>query len=205
MLNIDRVVELGIEHLDIIFEDVWLLLQDEIDVAESHILKLWLARHEADQRSSQLLDVNAAVFGRGDVVNALENDFDCREHHSRVAVRQARADALTDQLGLFRVLRVVRRNRLENEDLAPLIRLVDGRENFVQILALIELEVVLTALVRNLKERSTGVCYDDRIAVLEQALQQLDQVLLDNDTWRYSIQLCNGKSGRFFDVRVEVV
>ena len=50
-LNIDRVIKFSIENLDVVLENVRLLLQYKVNVPQSHILHLRLARHKTNQRS----------------------------------------------------------------------------------------------------------------------------------------------------------
>ena len=58
----------------------------------------------------------------------LDTDLNSGEDDSSVSMSQARSDPLTDTLGLPVVLRVVAGEAIQDEHLAPLRALVEGRE-----------------------------------------------------------------------------
>ena len=54
-LDIDGVIVLDKEHFDAILQNLWSLLNNEVDVAQGNVLDLGLARQECHQGRSELL------------------------------------------------------------------------------------------------------------------------------------------------------
>ena len=130
--DVDRVVVLDEEHLHFVLEDVGLLLDDEVDVAQGHVLDLGLGGEEGDEGRGEFLAEGAAELGvAGEDLHHLHEDFDGREDDGGVGVGEAGGDALADALGLALVLGVVVGEGVEDEDLAPFGALVEGGEEFV--------------------------------------------------------------------------
>mmetsp|Transcript_61830 Transcript_61830/g.177325 ORF Transcript_61830/g.177325 Transcript_61830/m.177325 type:complete len:728 (+) Transcript_61830:225-2408(+) len=127
-LDIHRVVVLAEEHLDVRGEDARTLLDDEANVPQDDILDLRLAREQGDQRRVQLLGQGAERLCVVDVLHAREDDLDGRQHHRGVGVRQPRGDALGDGLRIARARGHVHGEGVQDEDLAPLVALVEGRQ-----------------------------------------------------------------------------
>jgi len=70
--HVHWIIELAIEHLDIVLENLWLLLKDEANVSQSDILNLSFTRQKRNQRCSKLFDdpLSHSVFL--DIVDAFE-------------------------------------------------------------------------------------------------------------------------------------
>ena len=71
----------------------------------------------------------------------------------------------------------------QDEDLTPFGGFVNGGEQLAQVLVLMEFEVVLASVVRDLQERGTCVGDNDGIAILKEALQKLEHVRVENHLW----------------------
>mmetsp|Transcript_10469 Transcript_10469/g.36831 ORF Transcript_10469/g.36831 Transcript_10469/m.36831 type:complete len:710 (+) Transcript_10469:291-2420(+) len=127
-LDVHRVVVLAEEHLDVRGEDAGALLDDEANVPQDDILDLRLAREQGDQRRVQLLGQGAERLCVVDVLHAREDDLDGRQHHRGVGVRQPRGDALGDGLRIARARGHVDGEGVQDENLAPLVALVEGRQ-----------------------------------------------------------------------------
>jgi hypothetical protein len=54
--DVHWIVKLAIEHLDVVFEDLWLLLKDKANVSQGDILNLGLASQKRNQGCGELFD-----------------------------------------------------------------------------------------------------------------------------------------------------
>lgn len=72
-------------------------LYNEIDVAQGHILQLWLCGQQCDQGRGQLLEqCGIVVQVLGQHLHELHQHLHRRQHHSRVGMGESRSDPLTD-------------------------------------------------------------------------------------------------------------
>mmetsp|Transcript_37558 Transcript_37558/g.81412 ORF Transcript_37558/g.81412 Transcript_37558/m.81412 type:complete len:424 (-) Transcript_37558:321-1592(-) len=131
-LDVDGVVVLAEEHLDLPVQDRRSLLNDEVDVAECHVLNFRLGGEERHERRGELAGERARGVGIGDDLHVLEHDLDGGEHDGGVGMLQTGHDTVDDALSLTRIARCVPRQRIQDEHLAPLSALVQGGKELLK-------------------------------------------------------------------------
>mmetsp|Transcript_10368 Transcript_10368/g.32381 ORF Transcript_10368/g.32381 Transcript_10368/m.32381 type:complete len:728 (+) Transcript_10368:216-2399(+) len=127
-LDVHWIVVLAEEHLDITRQDPRTLLHDQADVSQGDILHLGLARQQRHERRIHLLRQHPERLRGIDVLHALQDHLDGGQHHGRVRVREPRCDALGDGLCVAGARGHIASERVEDEHLAPLVALVEGRQ-----------------------------------------------------------------------------
>ena len=75
-LDVEGVLEVAEEDADFSFKDLWVLHQNQVDVACGHVLDLWSVVHQGDQRRRKLAANRATAISRlVDAIKELEDNF----------------------------------------------------------------------------------------------------------------------------------
>ena len=213
-LHVEGIVVLAEEDLDVLRQQVRHLLDDQPQVAQRHIAQLRAVhRRQRHQRTGELVQrrlrqlLVAVLHVQQDHLHSATRHITpthSPQHHSSVHVLKTRNCLLHDQHRLLLVLRDVRCQRIQNEDLTPLRTLVQRRQQFVHQLRLQAQHVVADGLA-DVAQRGDRVRHHHRTRVADHAAETLDEALLLAALGVHVVELGHADGRRLAHVRVHIV
>ena len=119
-LDVNWIVVFAEKHLDFVFQNLLVLLNNQVDVPQSNILHLRFRAQTSNDGRRHLPAAPSYDITVLHVSHHLEQHFDRAQHHRPVHVLQSRDHTFDDLLGISRILGHVLRERIQDEHLAPL-------------------------------------------------------------------------------------
>ena len=199
-LDIRRVIVLAEKDAHLVGQNVRVLLQDQIDVAQRDPLHLGLARNERDQRRRHLSHELLDKLGLARRLHMHQHDLDGAKDDSAVGMLELWHDALTYVLRLALIGTSVRREGMEDCNTAPFRALVQRHQQLHEHVR-IQHKRGMPAAVRELRhlvdicERRDGVGHDHGIVVRDHVLDTIDKATLDRELGFEAEQLRNAQHG----------
>lgn len=189
------------------FQNVRPLLHDQVDVPQRDVLHFRLRRQQRNERRGQLLAERGAELGiaRAEHLHQLHQDLNGRQDDGGVRVRQPRRDPLANALRLPFVLRLVVREAVQDEHLAPFGALVQRRQQLVDRARVhLDQRAAGRAALVDLGQGGDGVRDDHRVRIGQQLAQLLEEALILDQAGADVVQLRDAHRRGLPHVRVLV-